>query len=107
MPVWGLWLDDRFCFGSGGQSAKAHKLAINHHCVVTIEKADEAAIVEGVARASGDRVFLDRAGRFHAGKYPPYTPAPSLGPIFVVEPRVVFGSIESQMATTATRWIFR
>jgi hypothetical protein len=64
-------------------------------------------IVEGVARARGDREFLDRAARLYAAKYPPYTLDPSLGPIFVVEPRVVFGSIESQMATTATRWIFR
>ena len=107
MPVWGVWLDDSFCFSTGGQSAKARNLARNRHCVVTIEKADEAVIVEGLATAESEREFLERAGQLYAAKYPPYTLDPSLGPIFVVAPRVMFGIVEAQMATTATRWIFR
>jgi len=28
IPVWGVWLDDRFCFSTGEQSAKARNLAV-------------------------------------------------------------------------------
>ena len=55
-----------------------------------------ATIVEGVARASGDREFLDHAGRLYAAKYPPDTLDLSLGPIFAVDPRVVLGITESK-----------
>jgi len=40
--------------------------------VLTIEKADDAVIVEGVAPRCEDREFPDRAVRFYAAKYPPY-----------------------------------
>jgi len=96
MPVWGVWLDDSFCFSTGGQSAKARNLAMNRHCVVTTEKADEAVIVEGVATAEVEREFLGRAGQLYAARYPPYILDTGLGPIFLAELRVVFGIVEAQ-----------
>jgi nitroimidazol reductase NimA-like FMN-containing flavoprotein (pyridoxamine 5'-phosphate oxidase superfamily) len=49
MPVWGLWLDDRFYFATGPQSRKSRNLASNPRCVVCNELAEAAVIVEGSA----------------------------------------------------------
>ena len=33
MPVWGVWVDDRFYFSTGAQSRKARNLAANASCL--------------------------------------------------------------------------
>jgi len=106
MPVWAVWIDEGLCFSTGVTSVKARNLAANSRCVVTTENADHAVILEGVARAIEQPEFV-RAGELYAVKYPPYKLDPNLGPIFVVEPRIVFGMIENEMVDTATRWVFK
>jgi hypothetical protein len=106
MPVWAVWIDEGLCFSTGVTSVKARNLAANPRCVVTTENADHAVILEGVARTIEQPEFV-RAGELYAVKYPPYKLDPNLGPIFVVEPRIVFGMIENEMVDTATRWVFK
>lgn len=105
MPIWGVWLDDRFCFSTGAESAKARNLAANSYCVIVPERADDAVIVEGVAEKATDSAFLERANDAYYAKYR-YKLDPSLGPIFVVRPRIAFGIVEYQLTETATRWVF-
>ena len=106
MPVWAVWIDEGVCFSTGATSVKARNLMANPRCVVTAEKADNAVILEGIARAIEAPEF-ERAAPLYAAKYPPYKLNPAMGPIFVVEPRIVFGMIEFEMTDTATRWIFK
>lgn len=47
MPVWGVWLDDAFCFSTGSQSRKARNLAENPRCVISCEVSEAQIIVEG------------------------------------------------------------
>jgi hypothetical protein len=108
MPVWGVWVDDRFYFSTGRQSRKARNLATNAACVVCTERADEAAVVEGVAEEVGKVSSIPHVARAYHRKYK-WKLDPSLGPIFGVRPRVALGFIEhdAQFISTATRWTFQ
>jgi nitroimidazol reductase NimA-like FMN-containing flavoprotein (pyridoxamine 5'-phosphate oxidase superfamily) len=105
MPVWGVWIDDTFCFSTGATSRKARNLAANPACVISTENGNEPVIVEGTAAIASDAVYLERAGAAYETKYK-WKLDPSLGPIFVVRPRVAYGMIELEMPNTATRWAF-
>jgi nitroimidazol reductase NimA-like FMN-containing flavoprotein (pyridoxamine 5'-phosphate oxidase superfamily) len=106
MPVWGLWLDDRFYFSSGRRSRKTRNLAANPRCVVCTERADEAVIVEGTATPVTDATVLASLARPYRRKYRPWALDPDLGPIYEVRPRIVFGVFERTFPRSATRWLF-
>jgi nitroimidazol reductase NimA-like FMN-containing flavoprotein (pyridoxamine 5'-phosphate oxidase superfamily) len=106
MPVWGIWRGNRFYFSTGRQSRKARNLTADARCVVCSERAQEAVIVEGVAAEVRDIALVKRlAGPYHR-KYRPWTLDPSLGPVYAVTPRVVFGIAEARFPAAATRWVF-
>jgi nitroimidazol reductase NimA-like FMN-containing flavoprotein (pyridoxamine 5'-phosphate oxidase superfamily) len=106
MPVWGLWLADRFYFSSGRRSRKTRNLVANPRCVVCSERADQAVIVEGTARPVTDGVVLASLARPYRRKYRPWGLDPDLGPVYEVRPRVVFGVFERTSPRSATRWTF-
>jgi nitroimidazol reductase NimA-like FMN-containing flavoprotein (pyridoxamine 5'-phosphate oxidase superfamily) len=106
MPVWGLWLDDRFYFSSGRDSRKSRNLAANPRCVVCNERAEAAVIVEGTARAVTDPAVLARLARPYQRKYRPWKLDPDMGPVYEVYPRVVFGVVERTFPDSTTRWVF-
>ena len=106
MPIWGLWLGDRFYFSSGRRSRKTRNLAANPRCIVCTERADEAVIVEGTAAPVADAAVLASLARPYQRKYRPWTLDPALGPIYEVRPRVVFGVFERTFPRSATRWTF-
>ncbi len=105
MPVWGVWVDDRFCFSTGEKSRKARNLAANAYCVLSPDDAREAVIVEGVAERARAGAYLERAAAAYYEKYN-WRLEPSMGPIFIVRPRIAYGLIEGDMTATATRWDF-
>ncbi len=103
---------NEFCFSTGGQSRKASNLKANPKCVICNEDAEEAVIVEGIAKRMRDvpliRKFLSIYGRKY--KFDMSGMAGDMlslkEPIFVVAPRKVFGLAEKTFATRATRWKF-
>ena len=105
MIVWGVWVNGRVYFSTGAGSRKAQNLSANPHCVVATDKAAEAVILEGEASpVSGDAV-MKQAAPVYAKKYKPWKLDPSMGPIFEVRPRVVFG-LREKTFKAATRWVF-
>lgn len=52
MPVWGLWLDDGYCFSTAITSVKSNNLQADPRCVITAGDGDDAVVVEGVAELS-------------------------------------------------------
>ncbi|MGA9041432.1 MAG: pyridoxamine 5'-phosphate oxidase family protein [Terriglobales bacterium] len=112
MVIWGLWWENEFCFSTGSQSRKASNLKANPKCVICNEDAEEAVIVEGIAKRMRDvpliRKFLSIYGRKY--KFDMSGMAGDMlslkEPIFVVAPRKVFGLAEKTFATRATRWKF-
>jgi nitroimidazol reductase NimA-like FMN-containing flavoprotein (pyridoxamine 5'-phosphate oxidase superfamily) len=106
MPVWGLWVGDRFYFSTGRQSRKSRNLATNPRCVVCSERAEEAVIVEGTASAVTAPSVLEQISPLYYRKYRPWKLDPGVGPIYEVRPRVVFGVLERTFPRSATRWTF-
>ena len=105
MPVWGIWVDDRFYFSTGAKSRKARNLAVNASCVICTENLAEAVVLEGTAAPMEDAARLSAIAPDYARKYKSFTLDPKMGPIFEVVPKVVFGLREKTFKST-TRWTF-
>lgn len=105
MPIWGIWAEGAFYFSAGRESRKARNLARNPRCIVCSECAEEAVIVEGVARRVRDTRLIGRLGRPYRAKYGWRLDA-ATGPVFRVRPRVAFGMHEARFPEAATRWRF-
>lgn len=106
MPVWGVWLEDRFYFSTGRQSRKAANLAANPHCVVCPDDGHEAVVLEGMAELVGQRALFRRVAKPYKAKYE-WELDDGEGSLYVVRPRVAIGFIEAEGFTgTATRWRF-
>jgi nitroimidazol reductase NimA-like FMN-containing flavoprotein (pyridoxamine 5'-phosphate oxidase superfamily) len=103
MPVWGVWVDDAFCFSTGRKSRKGQNLAVNSACTVTNDDGEEAVIVEGSAEEVKDAAALERIAAAYLKKYK-MDPRSMGEPIFVVRPKTVFGFIEKDFPKSATRW---
>ena len=107
MPVWGVWLDDAFCFSTGSQSRKVRNLADNPYCVISCEASEAQLIVEGVAEvmigADLNRRFADAYGPKYEWDMEGFNE-----PVYAVRADVVFGFSASggEFTATATRWTF-
>jgi nitroimidazol reductase NimA-like FMN-containing flavoprotein (pyridoxamine 5'-phosphate oxidase superfamily) len=106
MPVWGVWLDDAFFFGSGRESAKARNIARNPAIVVHLESGDETVIVEGLAEAVSDDVLLRRIVDVYGPKYDLTPDASGEDPWFVVRPQRVYAWAERDYPDSATQFDF-
>jgi general stress protein 26 len=105
MMVWGIWLDAAYYFSTNATSRKARNLQQNPNCVVCTENAEEAVIIQGVARKVDDDKIPQQAFTDYKAKYA-WELDPKLGPVFEVRPRVVFAMPEKQFPKGVTRWKF-
>ncbi len=103
MPVWGVWVNDRFYFSTGKKSVKARNLAGNPQCVLCAGDAEEAVIVEGAVSKTRQKDSLKEFNAAYLKKYKMDVSGMN-EPIFVLKPRVVFGQIEKTFTKSATRW---
>ena len=69
MPVWGVWLNGTFYFGTDRASRKAKNLALNPLVVVHLESGDDAIILEGRLDQVGDPDLLKRIDEAYFTKY--------------------------------------
>ena len=104
-PVWGLWVDMAFYFGSGSQTRKAHNLAKNPHVAVHPES-DDVVILEGVVEmvtnpdpALAERVFAASTAKYGTGSR-------DIEGSYVIRPHTAFARTRSGFPNTATRWKF-
>ena len=107
MPVWGIWLDDAFFFGSGRESAKSRNLAANPAIVVHLESGDETVILEGVAEPVLDDAVERRVDETYGRKYD-FTPDSSgeTDPWFAVRPKRAYAWTERSYPSSATQFDF-
>ena len=105
MPLWGIWVDNRFYFSTGARSRKARNLAANPSCVVCTEKTAEVVIVEGTAAIVSETAVIERLAPVYHKKYKPWKLDPEMGPIFEVRPSVAFAMYEKRFKD-ATRYEF-
>lgn len=110
-PVWGLWLDGAWLFGTDRDSVKARNIEHSPHAVVHLESGDETVIFEGIlveVRESAElKAKIDRA---YAQKYPPYDPAAETDTDRAIRyrlvPHKVMAWLESDYPRTVTCWLF-
>jgi hypothetical protein len=107
MPVWGVWIDDAFFFGSGRNSAKSRNLAANPAIVVHLESGDETVILEGLAEPLVDSELERRVDEAYGPKYD-FTPDSSgaADPWFVVRPKRAYAWTERDYTSSATQFDF-
>jgi hypothetical protein len=105
MPVWGLWLDGAFVFGTSSRSRKARNLRHDPRAVVHLESGDEVVIVEGVAEP---RPLDEPLRDLYEAKYD-FRPEPDAGGEgwFRIVPEVAYAWTEREYPRTATRFDFR
>lgn len=111
MPVWGVWLGDRFYFSTSPASRKARNLREQGHVVVHLESGDDVVVIEGVAEEVRDRETQARFVEAYNPKYDWDFDVEQLAKgLYGVTPRVAFSWLESRgegFSGTATRFEFR
>lgn len=113
MPVWGVWFDGAFHFGTGGDSRKGRNLAADPRATVHLESGDEVVVLEGVMSEVTNDAEVIRG--FEEAFNPKYGFEPGSEEMDLVDmgavvyrmaPRVAFGWTEANFPQNATRWVF-
>lgn len=110
-PVWGVWVDESFYFGTEPTSRKAKNFAHNPNIVVHLESGDETVIFEGVVTAMTADEPVQVIFAAYRTKYTPYDPAEDIDPaqpdgMYSFKPKRVLAWLEKDFPKTATRWTF-
>jgi hypothetical protein len=110
-PIWGAWVDEAFWMEGSPRTRRFRNLAENPAAVVTVERGNDAIIVEGdcarVTELDAGLVERLRAGYAKYQSSHGYVPDPAdwqRGGIWRVTPRKVLGW--SAFPKDATRWVF-
>ena len=106
MPVWGVWLEDAFVFGSGSDSAKSRNLATNPEIVVHLESGDETVILEGRAEPVLEAELERRIDEAYAPKYDWKPDDGDTTPWWRVSPRRAYAWTERGYPGDATEFLF-
>ena len=108
-PVWGVWFEGVFYFGTDRGSRKARNLRARPEMVVHLESGDDCVIFEGVAEEVVDASLRRRVGRAYGAKYG-FDGVGEAGedaaPLYALRPRVALAWKERDFPVTATRWRF-
>jgi nitroimidazol reductase NimA-like FMN-containing flavoprotein (pyridoxamine 5'-phosphate oxidase superfamily) len=113
MVVWGIWLKDVLYFSTGRKSRKAKNLAANPRCAISVLVGDDAVIVEGTASEIRAESRIKPLSKVYKEKYGMALDA-NLGPVYAVNPSVVFGfigashedNVTGDFVGASTRWRF-
>jgi len=108
-PVWGLWLDETFYFGTGRSSVKGRNLAHNPAISLHLESGDDVVILEGIAEEINDRALLRRIYDIYGQKYDLDMSASAeegAEPTYALRPTIAFAWHEHSFPQSATRFVF-
>lgn len=107
MPVWGVWVNDRFYFGTDRRSRKALNIASNTAMAVHLESGDDVVIIEGSAEEVTDSTVLGQIDKSCLAKYGMgLSDSPGNAVIYGLRPRVAFAWEEKSFNRSATRYRF-
>jgi nitroimidazol reductase NimA-like FMN-containing flavoprotein (pyridoxamine 5'-phosphate oxidase superfamily) len=110
MPVWGVWLGDRFVFSTSPESRKARNLRDNPYASVHLEDGNVVIVIEGRVEELRDTTELSAFLAAYNPKYDwNFTPDQVAQGVFAVRPHTAFawlGGEGEAFGGTATRWRF-
>jgi len=102
-PLWGLWEEGSFFFGTDPSSRKAVNIARNRAVVVHLESGNDVVILEGSAHRDSEEGLTARLDKVYRDKYG----FPLQGnPVYRVAIHTAFAWSESDFPESATRWRF-
>jgi len=110
MPVYGLWEEGCFWFGTGLASVKGRNIAAGSDAVVHLESGDDVVIVEGTAEVVADGADPNPVTPRLAAKYGMSAAEmeiddPASGAaLYRVRPKVVLAWLEGAFPQTRSRW---
>ncbi len=108
MPVWGVWLDGRLWFSSGGRSRKARNLDADPRCTMTTDDAQNPVVLEGVAarvvEAAGIAAFVAEMNAKYGGDMTVEFCDPAVNGTFAVRPERAFALTHDDFIGSPTRW---
>ena len=114
MPVWGVWLEDRFYFSTSPTSRKGKNLAAEPRCSISTSRHAIDIVMEGTAALLTDDALAHRIAGLYGPKYDwpvtvrdcgIYGANGDGGPLYVMTPTAGFG-FKEEPEFTATRWRF-
>src|SRR5687768_2455670 len=106
-PVWGVWVDETFYFGTSPTSRKGRNFEANPNVVVHTESGDDTVIFEGVLEKVEDTELKKRVGKIYNKKYKmPAGQGAESSPMYRLKPKIAFSWLETDYPRTATRWQF-
>lgn len=106
VPIWGVWLDDVFYFGTDRASRKSRNLHRQPHVVVHLESGEDVVVMEGRAAEVASASLFKRIDRAYLKKYKlSMTDAPGELVVFGVTPRVFLAWRERDFPRSATRMV--
>jgi hypothetical protein len=106
-PVWGLWFDGHFYFGTSPKSIDGQNTAANASLVVNLESGDDVVIVEGTAEMVADSALLSLLDEGYFAKYSYHIAGSEAGPVYMLRHKVVFAWLESDFVGSATKYEFQ
>ncbi|GEM_PF-2065852 len=113
-PIWGVWMDDAFWFGTSGQ--KASNLARMPYAVIHLDSGEDTVILEGeVTTIDAPSSFIDRVAIAYQSKYvngqtgAPYQLRREIGTsgnIYRCDPERGHAWLQGAFEETLTSWNF-
>ena len=111
-PVWGVWIEETFFFGTGIRSQKERNIKKNSWLVVHLESGDEVVMLEGpVERVTDARLFA-RIDQAYGVKYD-WRPLEEVegdmpeDPFYALRPQLAYAWLEVDFPGSATRYRFK
>jgi len=108
IPVWGMWVDGAFYFGTARDTRKAKNIAANPALSVHLESGDDVVIIEGRAVEAdlSDSTIRSKLDAESQRKYKmPLMITPETV-CYQVRPKVVLAWTEQEFPSISTRWEF-
>ncbi len=106
-PVWGLWFEEHFYFGTSPKSVDGQNMAANPSLVVNLESGDDAVILEGTAEMVADSALLSLLDGAYYAKYSYHLAGDEAGPVYRLRHKVAFAWLESDFVGSATKYEFQ
>ena len=107
VPVWGVWVDERFWFFTDRRSFKARNAERDPRATVNLESGDEVVILEGGLVAVTETGPSRRVSAAFEAKYGVAAAPDDVTALFYLSHRKVLAWLERDFPRTATRWRFQ
>lgn len=112
VPVWGVWIEEAFYFGTGVNSQKERNIKNNPWLVVHLESGDDVVIIEGLVERVTDAGLFAHIDQAYGAKYG-WRPLEESefeqleDPYYGLDPEIAFAWIEADFPGSATRYRFK